>query len=179
MLFFAAFLLLCGGFIWMVRRDLALRLPQAGVSVGGRDEIVLSVESVDMEREIQGRQWHLTAEKLERSPSQARGYTVEISLFDEEGKRWLFTAPQADYRDDLGEVRLLRPRGSLEGENYSIKWSAGEAHWVEGEEGWSLSGGLKIEDSLHGVLLESGWGFFDVDGGVLLREEARLFWQSP
>jgi len=163
----------------MVQRDLSLRLPQAGVSREGKEEIVLAVESVDFEREIDGRSWHLTAEKLERSATSARGYTVEIVLSDEKGRAWTFSAPQADYSDDLAQVRLIRPRGTLNGEGFELLWSSGEALWTEGASAWSLSGGIKIEDVLGGTRLESGRGSFDIDGVVVLREEARLFWQSP
>jgi hypothetical protein len=172
-------LLLGGGFIWMVRQDLALQLPQAGISVDGKEEVLVAVERIDVDREMDGRRWHLSAERLERSQAWAKGYQVDITLVDEKGLRWTFSSPLADYRDDLGEIRLQAPEGTLDGEGYALTWTAGEALWVKGDQGWTLSGGLTIEDSLRGIRLRSRTGFFHIDGPVVLREEAELFWQRP
>lgn len=174
-----ALLLLGWGFVRMAQRDLELRLPQAGTSSDGKDEIVLTVESVDLEREMAGRRWHLTAEKLERSQAWVRGYSVEIVLLDESGRRWTFSAPQADYADDLAQVHLTRPSGTLKGDDVDLLWSAGSALWRESDSLWSLSGDLKVADSLSGARLKARYGSFDADGVIVLREEARLSWPSP
>ncbi|MBL3593235.1 MAG: hypothetical protein JMJ93_06945 [Synergistaceae bacterium] len=168
-----------GGFVWMVRQDLALQRPQAAISVDGEEEILVTVERIDVEREMDGRLWHLSAERLERSQAWAKGHQVDITLADEEGRRWTFSSPVADYRDDLGEIRLQSPEGSVDGEGYALTWAAGEANWIQGDQGWTLSRGLAIEDSLRGIRLEGQQGFFDINGVVVLREEAQLFWQRP
>ena len=154
-------------------RDLLLGREDVAVS---RETPAIIVEGLDVIRQEKGDDWHLRAERAQKSDDLSEAEDIDLFIRSKTGVLWDMTAPRGTIFEDSGGVRLFQLTRHITHPAGELDWNAPVADWDEGGSVWNLPEGLEASDDR--LVLVGSRGRITMSGSVVVEEGAVVTWQG-
>ncbi len=154
-------------------RDLLLGREDVAVSL---ETPAIIVEGLDVIRQEKGDDWHLRAERAQKSDDLSEAEDIDLFIRSKTGVLWDMTAPRGTIFEDSGGVRLFQVTGHITHPSGELDWNAPVADWDEGGSVWKLPEGLEASDDR--LVLVGSRGRITMSGSVVVEEGAVVTWQG-
>jgi len=160
--------------LWVVMlyRDLKL-VP----SERGKEETPdVTLENIEVQREISGDFWTLQAERAERFGNKTNLEVIKVKSATKEGPLWFMDAPRGTVTDDGNLAELWEVEGHAEKFTPAFKWSGRHALWDQKGKRWLFPEGLTIQG--EDFLAKGARGAVDMSGKITLEDGAYARWET-
>jgi hypothetical protein len=166
----AALALAAGGgiFAFLLSRDLSL--PEIHPPTNLPDVVV---ESLDLDRTVEGARWRIAAARVERSDGVTRAASMDVAADD--GRRNLeFKAASGEIREDPFILRLAGVEGTQMQGAARVRFSAPTAEFRQETKIWLFPEGVRLTDG-H-VAIRGGSARAERSGAFTIRKEVSARW---
>jgi len=134
------------------------------------------VEGLDVIREENGNDWHLSAERVEKKGDASEAEVLKVVIRSGSGAIWDIDSLRGTIFEVSGEILLYEVTGHIDHESGSLDWKAPRADWDPGRSLWVLPEGF--EASKDAFVLTGERGGISMSGSVVVEEGAAVTWQG-
>jgi len=152
----------------LLTRD--LRLPQTRPPVRIPDVVV---QSLDLDRTVEGIRWRISAARVERTGDLARGISMDVRASD--ARRSLaFRALSGELVEEPFRLRLGGVEGRQEQGDIRVRFSSSIAEYRAADRIWRFPSGIRMSDGKVSLAGDSAWA--EEGGRFVLRKEVTARW---
>ncbi|AER66320.1 hypothetical protein Tlie_0585 [Thermovirga lienii DSM 17291] len=136
----------------------------------------VTLEDVEVQRDISGDLWTLHAERAQRFGDKNNLELIKVKSVTKDGALWFMDAPRGTVTDDGKVAELWNVKGRAEKFNPPFSWKGKKAQWNQEGNCWLFPEGLSIEG--RDFFAEGSLGVVEMSGKVTLEGGAYARWED-
>jgi len=136
----------------------------------------VTLEDVEVQRDISGDLWTLQAERAQRFGEKNNLEVIRVKSSTKNGALWFMDAPKGTVTDDGKVAELWDVEGRAEKFTHPFSWRGKKAQWDQDGNRWLFPEGLSIEGK--DFFAEGASGVVEMSGRVTLEGGAYARWED-